>query len=128
MYNHAELSMVTIIILYYSSRLVLFSTVRFRDSYDGDYLTATNMLYYLVPGTMKHWLFVVLKDLENFERFLFILCFLMFHLFVPLIHFVYVVYCCFKQFQAHYNNSEDFPQFVPMSVIEIYESAPQCNS
>ena len=67
------------------------------------------------------------KDISKREKFGHIMTFLLFLIFTPLLHFVYVFYCCYKQFRFHYDSSIDFPAFVPMSVIEILESVPQCN-
>ena len=119
---HVELSIVTLVILYYSSRLVLFLHLWQRENAEELSLTAQNMLYYFIPGTIEYDLFV-----ESGMRCTSLTMIALFLVLTPLLHIAYVFYCCYKQSRSHYYTSEDFPWFVPMSVIEIFESAPQRN-
>ena len=123
---YVELSIVTVFLLYYSSRLVLFLHMNSREE---NTLTVWSMLYYFIPGSIEYHL---LKDsMENSSdicgliRGIAVIIFSL--ILTPFLHFAYVFYCCYKQSRSHYYKSEDFPWFVPMSVIEIFESAPQCN-
>ena len=64
---HVELSIVTLIILYYSSRLVLFLHLwQSENEEEFHNLTAQNMLYYFIPGTIEYDLIVeYLKDNDD---------------------------------------------------------------
>ena len=124
---HLELSIVTLVILYYSSRLVLFlhmNSVEKRIT-----LTVWSMLYYFIPGSIEyHLLKSVMKNSSDICGLLIFIAVIVFSLILtPFLHFAYVFYCCYKQSRSHYYTSEDFPWFLPMSVIEIFESGPQCN-
>ena len=129
MIYHIELSIVTLVILYYSSRLVLFLHRWQVVNEEALNLTAQNMSYYFIPGTIEYYIITELfmKNSSDVCGLLYGIAMIVLSLILtPFLHLAYVFYCCYKQSQSHYYTSEDFPWFVPMSVIEIFESAPQC--
>ena len=127
---YVELSIVTLFLLYYSSRLVLFLHMNSFEK-KRNTLTVWSMLYYFIPGSIEyHFLKLSMQNSSdtNICELLCVIAVIVFSLILtPFLHFAYVFYCCYKQSRSHYYTSEDFPWFVPMSVIEIFESGPQCN-
>ena len=127
--SHVKLSIVTLILLYYSSRLVIF--LHFLQNSEKDFnITAQNMVFYFIPGMIEyHFVKAEMKIFQHkYDFFVLLTIFTLLLILTPLLHFLYVIYCCYKQFRFHYYASIDFPWFVPMSVIEIFESAPQCKN